>query len=471
MPIETHRKVILDLLKDVEDQKNSVCLLGSTISDSENLARAAEILRNPRYETFQYIFTKNDKVVGVTALSFRLVNVSASIIGKVEPYTDELVSRAKKVNADKYFFLHNHPSGNPTPSKQDIFTTVDLVKHIRKKSSLEFQGHVVINSKHYSVINGLGHYSINPIRYENSYDLNQKRNKETLFNQTIHMPEELAALAKQVQKSTDCFQMVGLTTKNELNSLFDMNYDIFKMSDKRLLASVKKWAYASGVAKFGLVNFDERKLTFDTRRKIFTQMEKSGLILDIITPDGNSYRSIGKFSPMQDIRYKRRKTKVVHEYSQEYKVTKPDELYFDNLFEWAEQNNSLSVHEGNEPQPLDTDLLEAYRRAVDALNRVQGEAMQKAFEATQVNADAVSNEIIQDIDLLSRVMHGNSHENQIWDHVSKSFVDEDLLPSLTGYYTNTPQPEYVKNLVRKYTFKINGAQTKISQANSHKHKR
>lgn len=471
MIAEKHRKVVLDLIKDVEEQKDSACLLGSLVCNSEDLAKAAEILRNPRYETFQYLFTRDNKVVGVTALSFRLVNACSTILGKDEPYTDEIVYRAQKVNADSYFFLHNHPSGNPSPSKLDLKATMGLTKLISKKSSLKFNGHVIINSKHYSVINELGHYSIKPITYSNSYDLNQKRGVDTLFNKTIHKPEEFASLAKQLQKSTDCFQMVGISTRNELNCIFDMSYDIFKMSDKKLLASVKKWAFASGVHKFGLANFNEKNLPFNIRLKIFTQMEKSGLIFDIISPEGISYRSIGKFFPMQDIRYKRRKIKSVHEYPMDYSVKKMDEHHFDDLFEWAKQKNLLSVCEGDEARPIDPELLEAYSRAVDALNRVQGEAMLKAFEATQVNAESVSNEIIQDIDMLSRAMHGSLHENQHWDHISKSFVDEEYLPSLAGYYSNTPKPEYIKNLVRKYTFKINGAQANISQANSHKHKR
>ena len=471
MIAEKHRKVVLDLIKDVEEQKDSACLLGCLVINSEDLAKAAEILRNPRYETFQYIFTRNYKVVGVTALSFRLINACTTILGKDKPYTDEIIYRANKVKADSYFFLHNHPSGNPSPSSHDLKVTIDLTKLISKKSSLKFKGHVIINSKYYSVINEFGHYSIKPITYSNSYNLPQKRGIDTLFNKTIHKPDDFASLAKQLQKFTDCFQMVGLSTRNELNCIFDMSYDIFKMSDKKLLANVKKWAFASGVAKFGLTNFDERMLPFDVRLKIFNQMEKSGLIFDIISPEGNSYRSIGKFFPMQDIRYKRKKATSVHEYAQDYNIKKLNQHYFDDLFEWARHNNALSVCEGDETNPIDPELLDAYRRAIDALNRVQGEAMQKAFEATQVNAESVSNEIIQDIEMISRAMHGSIHENQHWDHVSKSFVDEDLLPSLAGYYTDIPQPEYVKSLVRKYTFKINGAQAKISQANSHKHKR
>ena len=63
-----HRKVILDLLKDVEEQKGSVNLLGSVVNSPKALAKTAEILRNPRYETFQYVFTRDSKVVGATAL-------------------------------------------------------------------------------------------------------------------------------------------------------------------------------------------------------------------------------------------------------------------------------------------------------------------------------------------------------------------------------------------------------------------
>src|SRR5687768_3057157 len=49
--------------------------------------------------------------------------------------------------ADGYWMLHNHPSGNPTPSKADVNLTDMLAATITG-----FKGHVVINSNKYAHI-------------------------------------------------------------------------------------------------------------------------------------------------------------------------------------------------------------------------------------------------------------------------------------------------------------------------------
>ena len=63
------RKVLNDLLADVEINDTSASLLGAKVSSTADLAKAAEIVRSPRYETFHYLFTKDGEVKGTTAVS------------------------------------------------------------------------------------------------------------------------------------------------------------------------------------------------------------------------------------------------------------------------------------------------------------------------------------------------------------------------------------------------------------------
>jgi DNA repair protein RadC len=43
-------------------------------------------------------------------------------------YTREVVKRALELNASALILVHNHPSGDPTPSKADIEVTRDIIK-------------------------------------------------------------------------------------------------------------------------------------------------------------------------------------------------------------------------------------------------------------------------------------------------------------------------------------------------------
>ena len=61
--------------------------------------------------------TKN-RVIGVFEISHGTVN--ASIVG-----TREIFQKALLANAVSIILMHNHPSGDPTPSREDIKDTCD----------------------------------------------------------------------------------------------------------------------------------------------------------------------------------------------------------------------------------------------------------------------------------------------------------------------------------------------------------
>jgi len=52
-----------------------------------------------------------------------------------------------RTGADGYYLLHNHPSGNPTPSREDIKLTEVVAARIPG-----LLAHVVINSNRYAII-------------------------------------------------------------------------------------------------------------------------------------------------------------------------------------------------------------------------------------------------------------------------------------------------------------------------------
>lgn len=64
----------------------------------------------------------------------------------IEP--KDILQEAIKINAPKMILVHNHPSGDPTPSKQDILIT-NKIEECSKMLGIELIDHVIIGSMGY----------------------------------------------------------------------------------------------------------------------------------------------------------------------------------------------------------------------------------------------------------------------------------------------------------------------------------
>lgn len=67
-------------------------------------------------------------------------------INHTQAYPREIVKRALEVGASSMILVHNHPSGDPTPSKADIDTT-KTVMMAAAHLSIELHDHLIIGSK------------------------------------------------------------------------------------------------------------------------------------------------------------------------------------------------------------------------------------------------------------------------------------------------------------------------------------
>ena len=57
----------------------------------------------------------------------------------------EIISEALKIQAPKMILIHNHPTGDPTPSKMDIKFT-DKLYNAAKMFDIELLDHIVIGN-------------------------------------------------------------------------------------------------------------------------------------------------------------------------------------------------------------------------------------------------------------------------------------------------------------------------------------
>jgi DNA repair protein RadC len=81
--------------------------------------------------------------------------VSEGSIDQAAVYVREVIRRAMDLGSAAIILVHNHPSGDPKPSKQDIALTRDMVEAGRH-FGISVHDHVIIGAQGHSSMRALG---------------------------------------------------------------------------------------------------------------------------------------------------------------------------------------------------------------------------------------------------------------------------------------------------------------------------
>jgi tRNA nucleotidyltransferase (CCA-adding enzyme) len=128
-------------------QKGFIDLRGQKVNSVNDVAELSQIYRNPQYETFRYVYVRNGVVVGHEGRSSRIPGQSGAFAKDRVKEIFGLKSRISRLGADTVWLVHNHPTGNPTPSGDDLRLTNSLMKEIP-----EIKGHIIVNSQTFGFI-------------------------------------------------------------------------------------------------------------------------------------------------------------------------------------------------------------------------------------------------------------------------------------------------------------------------------
>lgn len=117
------------------------------IRSPENVAEIAKGYLRMHEEPEEYMYmicmnTKN-KIIGVFEISHG--NVNSSIVG-----TREVFQKALLANAVSIILMHNHPSGDCTPSREDIEVTKRLVE-AGKILGIQVLDHIIVGDQYSSL--------------------------------------------------------------------------------------------------------------------------------------------------------------------------------------------------------------------------------------------------------------------------------------------------------------------------------
>ena len=103
-----------------------------------------DLFYNKKQECFYCIYLDNKNNVIDKKLLF-IGTLNKSIV-----HPREIFKEAYLLSASKFICLHNHPSGDVTPSNEDIYLTENLIK-ISYIQGIQFLDHLIIsNEKYYS---------------------------------------------------------------------------------------------------------------------------------------------------------------------------------------------------------------------------------------------------------------------------------------------------------------------------------
>ena len=147
-----HTRILARTISEALIRYGGTEVVGKEVHSAADLALLGQFFRHPQFEVLHWILTRGGKVVGRYAVSARSVDTTYLLAnGDTLQTVADLIA---KTGADGFWLLHNHPSGDPTPSGADLIATTKIAGTFPN----HFLGHVVINYRKYSSITETGDY-------------------------------------------------------------------------------------------------------------------------------------------------------------------------------------------------------------------------------------------------------------------------------------------------------------------------
>ena len=118
---------------------------GTQVNTHQDIADLWSVHRSPYIEKTHIIFLKDGVIVGTMAHTAGKIDTAhiASV--------NEIADYAAQLGAMQVYMLHNHPSGNPTPSLQDMKVTYHIADRLHEYG-INVLGQVVVDHDKYSFI-------------------------------------------------------------------------------------------------------------------------------------------------------------------------------------------------------------------------------------------------------------------------------------------------------------------------------
>lgn len=147
----------LSLIKGVKDSKASIILAAFELGKRCLNFGREKLKMNNTYDIFNYFKNDfiNEKQEHFYVLLFdekmnffKIKEIFKGTINQVEVHIRDVFKEAILESASFIIVMHNHPSGNTFPSKEDIDITNDLIR-ASNFLDIKFIDHIIISSENY----------------------------------------------------------------------------------------------------------------------------------------------------------------------------------------------------------------------------------------------------------------------------------------------------------------------------------
>jgi len=229
------KKVVDKIKKDWID-KGTTDFIGQEIETIQDVAEIAAVFRHPSIEHFQVMGLKGGKYLNSTI-------ITSGKISRVYITLSEIIDIVKKMGCDEFYVSHNHPSGDPYPSEEDVGMTKSI-------SNIKgFKGHIVTDGKQFSFIK------------DNKATLYEYKREKPAFRkkaEAITGPNDIVENVKGVLNG-DMLGIVFVDTKNQILSIDHV--DPLSDYNKYVKTKSKKYGATRAIIITGDTGFSKLKAT------------------------------------------------------------------------------------------------------------------------------------------------------------------------------------------------------------------
>lgn len=231
--------------------EGGICYIGERVETPEKLAALMQSYRNPLFETLRFFYLKDCRVIDAESYSSHLPNCAMlPFSGEIcAAYIDE---RMRLLGADGYYMVHNHPSGNPTPSHLDQQLTLQLAHHTKG-----YLGHIVTNHVRYALLDRDAEYEIHQMELDMKDPFAGASVSHPLLGEVISTSSALANVGRELQivDNDSVSVMVYIALTNAVVKIQEISNVIF--ADPAFTDWLREEMFAIGAVRCCCITSDE----------------------------------------------------------------------------------------------------------------------------------------------------------------------------------------------------------------------